>query len=113
VNTRKITGVVLALGALLMSGAGLAQASEAGTLDISSSADAGSRIRTDPYIRPGNITATISHRTAMNIECFANGQYYDDGQTHTDVWYFGSVSGPRGYVWGGNVNTQQDPLREC
>jgi hypothetical protein len=52
----------------------------------------------------------------MNIECYANGQYFDDGKTHTDVWYFGSVSGPRGYVWGGNVNTQQDPppgLREC
>lgn len=77
--------------------------------NISSTVDPNSRIRTSPHLDPNNITAIIRRLTPMDIECYAHGDDYNDGKVHTDVWYFGSVQGPRGYVWGGNVNTQQDP----
>lgn len=106
---KKTMGIVLALGALLVTGAGVAQA------DIATSVDAGSRVRAWPGFGD-NILATVHKQTGMTVQCFAHGAYYDDGHTHTDIWYYGDVWGPLGYVWGGNVNTQQDPppgLREC
>jgi hypothetical protein len=110
---KKTVGIVL--GALLVSGAGVAHAADVNALDINSSVDAGSRVRAWPGFGD-NILATVHRQTGMTIQCFAHGAYYDDGHTHTDIWYYGDVWGPLGYVWGGNVNTQQDPppgLREC
>ncbi|HEX8866815.1 MAG TPA: hypothetical protein VF821_14250 [Lentzea sp.] len=106
---KKTMGIVLALGALLVTGAGVAQA------DITTSVDAGSRVRAWAGFGD-NVLATVHRQTGMTVECYQHGADYNDGHTHTDVWYYGDVWGPRGFVWGGNVNTQQDPppgLREC
>jgi hypothetical protein len=41
----------------------------------------------------------------VTILCYGLGEWVTDGVTSTAVWY-GTTDG---WVWGGNVNTTQDP----
>ncbi|MDT7783066.1 MAG: hypothetical protein QOF58_1485 [Pseudonocardiales bacterium] len=109
----KLISGLSVVSALLAAGAGVAAA------DVRTTVDAHSNVRGGPYLKAQFILAT-KRVTSMNVECFERGDQFDDGRVNTDVWYAGTVyadGGNRyGYVWGGSVNTAQDPppgLRYC
>ncbi|HEX8866816.1 MAG TPA: hypothetical protein VF821_14255 [Lentzea sp.] len=108
----KALALVLATGALLAGGVTTAQAAEPVTAqDISTTIDPHSNIRSGPTTK-SRLVYTTKTLEPTTIWCYAMGEWITDGVTSTAVWY-GNIDG---YVWGGNVNTTQDPppgLRTC
>ncbi|HEX8866817.1 MAG TPA: hypothetical protein VF821_14260 [Lentzea sp.] len=122
----RTTAVVAALAAAVLTSVGTASASpEAASAckvassakELGSTVDPKSNLRASPRLN-GTIECTTDRKLGMGIDCWTHGDFFNDGQTATDVWYHGYVGweNPFGYVWGGNVNTTQDPppgLKQC
>jgi hypothetical protein len=116
-----VTALAAATGSILVGGGVASAAPTCGTslsaADISTTVDARSNLRVSPGLR-STINCTTDRLMGINVICYTHGEYYNDGHTSTDVWYYGTIGpqAPYSYVWGGNVNTQHDPppgLREC
>jgi hypothetical protein len=121
-RTAAIVTALAAVAGSIVTGAGVASAAptcKSGSLaaDIGSTVDPHSNLRSWPALN-ATIECTTDRLLGMEIICYRNGDFFNDGHTATNVWYYGYVGfeNPYGYVWGGNVNTQQDPppgLRAC
>jgi hypothetical protein len=122
-RTAAIVTALAALAGSVVVGTGVASAAPAcknapSTADVITTIDPRSNLRSSPTLN-GGIICTTDRTLKFDIVCYRHGAFFNDGQTATDVWYYGYVGwggNPPGYAWGGNVNTQQDPppdVRAC
>jgi hypothetical protein len=101
----KALALVLVTVALLVGGVTTAQAAEpVAAQAIDTTIDAHSNVRVAPNTK-ARIVYTTKTLTPVTILCYGLGEWVTDGVTSTAVWY-GTTDG---WVWGGNVNTTQDP----
>jgi hypothetical protein len=121
-RTAAIMTALAAVAGSIVTGGGVASAASTckvapSARDIGSTVDPRSNLRSWPALN-GTIICTTDRKLGMTIDCWTHGAFFNDGHTATDVWYHGFVGweNPFGYVWGGNVNTAQDPppgLKQC
>ncbi|HEX8866821.1 MAG TPA: hypothetical protein VF821_14280, partial [Lentzea sp.] len=71
---------------------------------INTTIDANSNVREAPRLK-ARIVYTTKRLTPTTIFCYEFGDFFTDGKTSTSVWYNDGL----GWIWGGNVNTTQDP----